>query len=441
MRRRSAGGFAFLLLALLLSPALLAGEPARVESTMNVQEKAWVGQKLILHVELMGAGQFAGTPGFAVPNVSGLVILKVPGRPVLGTRTVGGTSYTTQRHEFFVFAQRPGRWEIPAFPVRFGTKAAFNADPVEHSLQTEAHGFEAVMPPGAENLGTLISARSLTLEEKWEPEPADAEAEVGGAFTRTLIFTAPDVPAMAFPPLPLQKMPGLGVYPGAPEVLDTAERGAFKGKRVDTVTYVCERPGEYRVPALVFHWWNLDSEKLERIELPAVIFVVTKGAFAEGAADEEAEETGPAGLPWWLIGLGVLIACAGAAGWIFRERLNRAYRDWMAARAERESAYVERLLKACDTNDPGRTYRALIAWMNRRYAAMQAVTLSELARLDPDPDLIREARNLEAALIGRSSGWSGTDLKKALSGKRRVLKLKRNAREPLPALNPLWSID
>lgn len=437
MMRRSNCSTAALLLALLLTPALLAEEQARVESALNVPEKTWVGQKLILHVELMGAGQFAGTPGFDVPGVSGLVILKVPGRPLLGTRTVDGASFTTQRHEFFVFAQRPGRWEIPAFPVRFGTKATFDADPVEHSLETTAHDFEAVMPPGAENLDTLISAHNLILEEKWEPRLAEAVVEVGDAFTHTLTFTAPDVPAMAFPPLPLQKMPGLGVYPKAPEVFDTAERGAFKGERVDTVTYVCERPGEYRIPALVFHWWNLDGEKLERIELPAVGFTVKQGTVAERAAGAATEAaTGSAGLPWWLIVPAVVVVIAGAAGWIFRERLKTAYSDWKVARAERESAYLNRLLKACDTNDPATAYRALIAWMNKRFSAAQAMTLSELARLDPDPALIRDARDLEKALIGRTSDWSGAALKKALSGKGRALKSQRGAREPLPALNP-----
>jgi hypothetical protein len=340
-----------------------------------------------------------------------------------------GVTYTTQRHQFFVFAQRPGQVEIPAFAVRFGTKAAFNADPVDHALETAAQRFQAKLPPGAEKLNTLISSRNLTLEEEWEPEPD--EAKVGDAFIRTLTFTAPDVPAMAFPPLPFKEIPGLGIYPKSPTVLDTAERGTFTGKRIDTVTYVCEQPGEFRVSTLVLHWWNLDGEKLESIELPAVGFVVKPGPAAKAAAATE-----PAGLPWWLMVLAALIAGVGIAGWIFRERLKIAYRDWKARRAERESAYLARLLKACDSNDPGKAYRALVAWMNKRYSAPQAVTVSELARLDPDPSLIGEARNLERALIGLSSGWTGAALKRALSGKVRALKLPRGARELLPALNP-----
>ena len=195
MKRRFTGALRYCLtvpLVLLMSAGSLQGEEAaRVESSLVLPDSIWVGQKLTLHVELMGVGQFSGTPLFDLPVQPGLLILKMEGRPVLGTKTVEGVTYTSQRHEFSLFAQRPGERSIPAFPVRFGVKAAFDADRVEYTLKTSAHRFEAALPPGAEKLNSLISARNLTLQESWAPEPAE-EAELGQAFTRTLTFSAPD---------------------------------------------------------------------------------------------------------------------------------------------------------------------------------------------------------------------------------------------------------
>lgn len=43
---------------------------------------------------------------------------------------------------------------------------------------------------------------------------------------------------------------GLGVYPKPPVVEDAMQRGEFTGQRVETVTYICEQPGTYTLPAL-----------------------------------------------------------------------------------------------------------------------------------------------------------------------------------------------
>jgi hypothetical protein len=103
------------------------------------------------------------------------------------------------------------------------------------------------LPPGAEGLATLISARDLKATEIWQPESGSAKA--GDAFTRTITFSAPDIPAMVFPPFTTTEVAGLGVYPGAPRLLDHSERGTMRGERQDIVTYVCQRSGRFVVPA------------------------------------------------------------------------------------------------------------------------------------------------------------------------------------------------
>lgn len=430
IRRYLACLIASVLFAFAFPAALQATDQARVESNLIVPDTVYVGQKLTLQVELMGVGQFSGSPRFDLPQVSGVLVLKMEPRPVLDSKTEAGVTWVVQRHTFAVFAQRPGQVTIPDFPVRYGIKAFFNAETVEHTLETAAHQFNAVMPPGAEELNTIISARNLTVKEQWQPEPGE-EAKMGDAFTRTLTFAAPDLPAMAFPPLPVLEAPGLGVYPKSPIVRDTAVRGDFRGERVDAVTYVCEQPGEIHIPALVFQWWDLDTNELKRVELPAHRFTVIQPAVSDAGGI-----AGSKGTNWWLVGLVIALHCIGISCWKFRKQLKTLYIDWRTRRAQREAAYFKRLLKACDQNDAARCYHALMAWLDKRYSPSQAMTLAEFFETIPDPDLERELNVLENALIDKSFDWKGASLKKRLSRRMPGIKPPDSKKRLLPALNP-----
>jgi hypothetical protein len=244
---------------------------AKLRTALDLQGEAWVGQSLTLVVELLSPGFFAGNPTFYLPRVPEVLILKPDERPVLGSETIDGASYTSQRHEFTIFAQRAGLVTIPSLQVHFSTREGATA-PVEHLLQTDPVSIEVKLPPGAEGLGTLISARELKATESWQPGPGAAKA--GDAFTRTITFSAADVPAMAFTPFAASEIPGLGVYPKSAKLLDQSERGVRHGERQEIITYVCKRPGRFVVPAARFTWWDLDHHQLRTIDFPARVFVV-----------------------------------------------------------------------------------------------------------------------------------------------------------------------
>ncbi|HEY2711866.1 MAG TPA: hypothetical protein VGI60_05070 [Chthoniobacterales bacterium] len=252
-------------LALVLGLSLQAAsaqEPmAKARAHLEVKGELLVGQRVILVVELLAPGFFSGTAAYNLPSVPGVLLIPPTGSPVVSSTEENGISYTLQRHEFSVFVRRAGQHEIPAFPIRLQFKRnALDEEPVEQTVQATAIQFVAKSAPGAEDLGAIICARELKIEERWNPEPGKAKA--GDAFTRMITFSAPDVPAMAFPAFPTGTIDGLGIYPKAPEVLDKANRGTLLGQRRDTLTYVCERPGRFVIPAVKLTWWDLDTQQL-----------------------------------------------------------------------------------------------------------------------------------------------------------------------------------
>jgi hypothetical protein len=248
----------------------------------------WVGQAVTLVVELLAPGYFSGAPAFDLPDPKGLLMVPPGGSPTISTEEVEGTSYTVQRYEFSVFARRAGVQTIPSLAARF----RFKRNPLDAALEsvavkTEGLSFTAQLPPGAEKLGFVICARDLQWVETWTQEPKKAKA--GDAFTRTITFTASNVPAMLFPPFPAGQIDGLGIYPKPPEVRDQTERGEMTGRRRDTITYVCKRPGRFRIPAARLTWWDIDTRQLRTIEFPARMLDVTENsalAVASGDAKD-----------------------------------------------------------------------------------------------------------------------------------------------------------
>jgi hypothetical protein len=320
--RRSALRLARLLsmLCLICAPSAWALGTAKVRTTLETKGDVWVGQHVTLAIELVSPGFFSGSPTFYLPQVPQVLLLQPNDRPVLGSETIGGASYTIQRHEFAVFAQQAETVTIPAFQVRFSTRVA-SAQPVEHLLSTDAVTFEVKLPPGAEGLATLISARELKATETWQP--GSTAAKEGDAFTRTLTFSAPDVPAMAFPPFPTTGIPGIGVYAKAPRLVDQSERGAMRGERQEIITYVCQRPGRFVLPAARFTWWDLEHQQLRTVDFPGRTFeVAANPAFSTppNASISQKEWKWPAHLRALLVATAATAILAGFAWWINRHR-------------------------------------------------------------------------------------------------------------------------
>lgn len=263
------------LMPLLLLLCTASAQEPQIRASFGTQDTLWTGERLPLVVDLLAPGYFSGVPSFDLPDLSGLLLLPAEGSPLLSTENINGVSYTVQRHELSVFARQAGAQTIAPFSVHFRFKRnPLDKDAVLASLKTPQLPFTVKLPPGAEKLGSIISARHLEAREIWHPEPGKATAKPGAAFTRTITFTAPDVPAMVFPPFPVPDVDGLGIYHKAPEILDHDDRGQFTGLRRETITYVCQRPGSFVIPPTRLTWFDLDAKQLSTVSFPQRVLEV-----------------------------------------------------------------------------------------------------------------------------------------------------------------------
>ena len=316
----------FAVLFVTLGAAGGTAQEAKVRASIETKGELWVGQRVTLLVELLAPGFFSGTAAFDLPTVPGLMIAPPEGSPIVASETIDAATYTVQRHELAVFSRRAGEQTIPPITVRFRFKQnPLDKDSIAAEAKTEPVPFRVKLPPGAEKLGSLISARNLKVEEVWTPEPGRAKA--GDAVTRTITFIAPEVPAMALPPFPADKIEGLGIYPKPPEVLDESNRGNLTGKRRDTIIYLCQRAGDFTIPAVRLTWFDLDAQKLQTIDFPARHLSVSPNpALSSTATDKKIFILWTA--LYWLLGVAIVASIVTFCRGYWMPWLARALDSW-----------------------------------------------------------------------------------------------------------------
>ncbi len=411
-----------------------AAEPIILRASVT-PEDAWLGQKVILHVDVLAKDGWAQLKKAGDAEVSGAYLLRLESQGTRLSETIDGDTYTGQRYEFMLFAQRAGTITVSPLLVDVEVKTwGADADSQIHRLSTPLIELVARTPPGADGIRGLITTTSLTANQKWEPEIDSAD--VGDAIKRTITLRAEDVSGMAFTPILHSQIEKLGIYPGEPTVEDKFARGNLTGTRVETVTYVFERSGEVEVPAIILQWWDVRNKQLKRIELPGLSLRVSGGATAESAPAELSAERLSMRLLWsaLLVVLVVTVAVFRLGG-----RVADHWTAWRKARSETEAAYFLRAMRSLRSGDQQTALRDTMRWLDRINDD------SRPARLDQFMQQYSYAKAQEAALLlthGLASDRDKSDIAALISGltaaRKRWQQTQRGGRRAngvLPALN------
>jgi hypothetical protein len=309
-----------LVIVLLLFVPATRGQEARVRTSLGAGAEIWAGQKVVLAVELLASGYFAGSPFFDLPKVPGVLVLPDAGSPEVSSESVGDAMFTVQRYELAVIARHAGEIAIPPFEVRFDIKRnPLDHDTVPQTVKTPPVAFTAKAPPGSRPGEDILTSADLTVVESWKPEPGK-NAMAGDAFVRTITWSASDLPGMAFPPFHAQSTGGIGIYPSEPEVTDSEERGVSHGGRREQVTYLCKTAGHAVIPAWSVRWWNPATKETQLVEFSERTLEIA-GLPVGGPPDDQARQHDGREFA-----VGCLIATVvGSLLWLRRARLARLF--------------------------------------------------------------------------------------------------------------------
>ncbi|MGX7004838.1 hypothetical protein [Caballeronia sp. KNU42] len=403
------------------------------------------GSEVKLIVDCLTTTWFTEAPNwplFTVPNA----IVNLPDEQAVNLHEViNGSSWYGVSRAYRVVPQTAGAFEIPSFAITVypgGTNSPA-------TLTTPALRLVATVPAGAEGMSVFFPTQKLSAKQTIEPSPDDLK--VGGALTRTITQTAARTESMLIPPINFGDIDGLKRYPkpsGTKNIMQD-RAGLVAGERTDSVTYVINRSGRFKLPPVTIEWWNTATQRREKIVLPGVnfsaatawekpLFDIPLDALSKGGAHRIIVIDRTRALIA-VMSLAFLLATI----WTYPRlalRYKQAKRAWFAARnryAEGETP-AWRVLRATARNGPlPRIIPALYRCMDKSPDFKHPARIDDLDS-SADADLSELANTVATYYSDSNSTNTKLDWNKTQRALRKAAKRarkKRNAQSPLPPLN------
>jgi hypothetical protein len=303
------------------------------------------------------------------------------------------------------------------------------------------------LPPGAQDMRVFFPAPKLTVTQKIEP--SKPQLRVGDSITRTITQSAAGTESMLIPPAQLGEVGGLKRYAKPSTTRDIVQDrlGLVAGERTDSVTYIADHNGRFKLPPVTIEWWNTKTQKKETIVLPGA-------AFSASTAHEKPLFDIPAdvlnqGLPHRIIVIhsGQLIAACAIAlvvlvmVWarariaLFLRRVKRCMSDAHQRWIDSDTRAWRRLCAVARKGEWGRTIPALYRWMDRSEDFGRPARLANLPRKDePEVAQLADAVTLHFA-EGARCDFRWADAETALRRGWKRKRLQQRERLALPPLN------
>jgi hypothetical protein len=431
-------------LALVAPMAALAADAPQVRVRIEQTGRIYVGQSLHVDVTVLVPNFFMSSPQFPLFDLPDAVVT-MPGEGAVNvSETIGGTTYAGIRRAYVIVPQREGTFVLPPARITF-QYAAVPGQPSPGSVTLPPQEFTVLLPPGAKTAPGALPVARVTIHQ--EVGGLTKPLHAGDAITRRVEISADHTQSMMIPPPSFGAPAGVRVYRKDPQLTDvTDEKGQFQGgRRVDVATYRFDRPGTYTLPAISESWFDPTANRTRLAEAPEIHVSVVPGPQAETAiAPDQPPPAAPPPKPsigWrrWLVRISATLLGILVIVWVVR-RWAGPFRAFLAARRvarrESESAHFSRLLAACRSNDPVRSYVSLGSWVRRTGRA----SIGSYLQAADDDELRKQVTEFEQRLYSgaaESGRWNGAGLASALERARRSLAARqRGPRRWLSPLNP-----
>lgn len=432
-----------LLLAFLLAAANFAAAQAPFLRVSVAPAKAIVGQPVRVTVDVLVPNFFTGAPDFPQFELENAIVVLSEETPQHINLTSNGVFFAGIRRSYTLYPEQAGTFSLPPASIRV-PYAAHPPETAEATLTLPPRQFEAAIPPQAQGLDYFLPTTALHLTQKWNTSFNGLKA--GDTLERTITITTARMQAMFIPPLPLDAPDGIRIYPQNPSVEDQkTDRGEFlQGRRVQRATYLIEKQGEYKLPAIEIRWWDLSANKLRTSALPPITITAAANPGYEVEIPPEAAPVAPVPKKpgfWhryrnWFYALLPVALLLSIIAWLcvrYAGQLTRYWRARNAARENSERAIFRRLREACQENRAHDAYQYFLQWLTR---ARPEQTVQQFLDQSDDPNLTIEFQNLTASLYSDPAlSWSGERLLKTLKRHRYSAAALRSYKR-LPALNP-----
>lgn len=392
-----------------------AGAPIFIDASLD-QDNIYVQQQAVLTLRIYHS--------VSLYNDSNLTPLKINdarveqlGAPRTYEKDINGVRHGVIELSYAIFPQKSGELMIPAlqFSATLADRSSVSSFfPTGKPVRLKSPSIPLQVKPKPADYPTnapWLPARSLSLNEAWNPEPDNLQ--VGQSITRNLLLKVDGLSAAQLPPLDDVVPGGLRSYPEQAKLTNQSNSNGVIGSREESQALVPTQSGEVQLPAIEMVWWNTAEDRLMHTTVPGRILQIAENPNRVAEQQPVAEATvsivsnehllWPWQLATALLALGNLL---GFGLWWHARRQPAIIATTQNGPSPR--TLLDELKRACQANDAQLTRQALDAW-----ARQQPETLADMgARFAPLSDAL-DALN-GALYSGSEMSWDGKDLWQAI---------------------------
>lgn len=313
-----------------------------------------------------------------------------------------------------------------------------------------------------------IPAESLVLTESWQPE--DGDIRVGDPLNRTIIIQATGLKGEQLPELKPGNVKGFKIYPDKSKADSQIIGLGVSGTKSRSFAFVPTQAGQFTIPAVKLHWWDIKTNKAREAELPARTIEVLPAVGGQqvqipsNPAQQPVPNQSPVeNKPSVEVGKTnggeqgqTVVVQESASFWpwstlLFALMWLATFFLWLRGRGQQVNEASEvtaqitvfdatarqarnEFLAACKNNDAGKARKSLLSWAKAHWPNNPPKGLNELSSLLGNPQQAQLLKDLDSAVYsGTSQAWDGIKLAESLT--RFPEKFTRaGTKQPLPAL-------
>ncbi len=396
-------------------------------------EQHYVQSQIIYTVRFYRRVQVAQA-SLSEPEVENAIVEKL-GEDRSYNKQVNGVNYLVTERQYAIFSQKSGRLKIPPLALsaqimldqrRSRFNSYFNSPTTRTKrARSNAIELEVLAAPEEAKSRHWLPAEQLTLQQHWSNEAL--EAKVGEPITRTITIKAKGVMVSQLPELVFSlNNPHLKVYPDKPLLHDDKGAGGVTAVFQQKIAYIPSEEGRFELPEIEFSWFNRQTQKLEKVGLPATTLTAIAGGAVSVIEEEEKQRSDPEAeqniepeqpqevaqqsqdSSWKWLSLFLAVGWLLTVLFIFLRR-NRAAKTEVVSESQQPSLKqaLQMLRQACLKNDPAAARRALAKWGAVEYGSTSLDVISARSGSDLKVELDR----LNRALFGEvGQDWKGEKL-------------------------------
>ncbi len=342
-----------------------------LQTAGKLQIKSWVepareivvNQQINFIIEVATDKWFSGGTRVGRLEVDDAVVLQREQFALNSTRREQGVTWSVQQWRISIYPQRAGVYAIPAVRLTLSV-AGDDGKSISGELSTMPVSFKADVPKAlaahasaSESGADWVASSAFSVQETYSQSQGKAlqNLQPGDAVQRTIEFRAENVAAMMLPAVNVREQEGLATYQKPPRLTDNVNRGRYLAQRIETVTYVIEKPGDYVLHELIYYWWDLSSLTLKKTVLPEHKIGTANIVVVDNTQQTPRE--------WSVVIGGVVITIlVTILAWVFWRRRRRKQNNNAVTNGER--LLLKKILQANRHGDTQQAIGFLYQWLD-----------------------------------------------------------------------------